>query len=101
MDGDGGAQVIEGPPDWTAVEIERFAAEMRARTLDDTMADDAAEGFLSELDEALWIFEEVQQAEENTFVHATRRAEHIEDFRRILYRLHLVLVDWEEVTAAR
>jgi hypothetical protein len=101
MDGDGGDLMSTGPPDWTAREIERFTAGMRARTLDDTVADDAAEGFLSELDEALWIFEEIQQAEENTFAHAARQAEHIEAFRRILYRLHLALVDWEEVAAGR
>ena len=90
-----------GPRDWAAAEIERFTAEMASRALADTVADDAAEGFLSELDEALWIFEEVQAAEENCFVHATRKADHIEDFRRLLYRLHLVLVDWEEVAAGR
>jgi hypothetical protein len=90
-----------GPPDWTAAEIDRFTAERQARALDDTVADDAVEGFLSELDEALWIFEEVQAAEEHTFVHATRKADHIEVFRRILYRLHMVLVDWEEVAAGR
>jgi hypothetical protein len=90
-----------GPPDWRAAEIERFTAEMTTRTLDDTVADDAAEGFLGELDEALWIFEEVQVAEENAFAHANRKADHIEDFRRLLYRLHLVLVDWEETAAGR
>lgn len=88
-----------GPPDWTAAEIERFTAEMMTRTLGDTVADDVAEGFLGELDEALWIFAEVQAAEENTFAHATRKADHIEGFRRLLYRLHLVLVDWEEEAA--
>lgn len=85
-----------GPPDWMAAEIERYTAEMRVRTLHDTVADDAAEGFLGELDEALWIFEEVQAAAENSFAHANRQADHIEAFRRLLYRLHLVLIDWEE-----
>jgi hypothetical protein len=89
------------PPDWAAAEIERFTAEMAARELHDTMADDAAEGFLSELDEALWIFMEVQEAEENSFPHAARKAHHIEGLRRLLYRLHLVLVDWEETAAGR
>jgi hypothetical protein len=84
------------PPDWTAAEIERFIAEMGGRELHDTVADDAAEGFLSEVDEALWIFTEVQEAEENSFPHAARKADHIEDLRRLLYRLHLVLVEWEE-----
>jgi hypothetical protein len=89
------------PPDWTAAEIERFTAEMAARELHDTVADDAAEGFLSELDEALWIFAQVQEAEEHSFSHAARKADHIEDLRRLLYRLHLVLADWEEVFATR
>jgi hypothetical protein len=89
------------PPDWTAAELERFTAEMGARELHDTVADDAAEGFLSEIDEALWIFTEVQEAEENSFPHAARKADHIEDLRRLLYRLHLVLVEWEEAAATR
>jgi hypothetical protein len=89
------------PPDWAAAEIERFTAEMGARELHDTIADDAVEGFLGELDEALWIFAEVQEAEEHSFAHAARKADHIEDLRRLLYRLHLVLVDWEEVAAGR
>lgn len=89
------------PPDWTAAEIERFTAEMGARELHDTVADDSAEGFLGELDEALWVFTEVQETEETSFAHAARKADHIEDLRRLLYRLHLVLVDWEETATRR
>lgn len=76
--------------------VRGLMAERQARIADDTVADDCAEGFLAELDEALWMLDEVHQTEELAFIHATRKADHIEDFRRILYRLHLVLSDWEE-----
>lgn len=74
----------------------RLREERRRRTEHDTLADDCAEGFLAELDEALWMREEVQRAAEHAFRHAARKADHIETFRRVLYRLHLVLTDWEE-----
>jgi hypothetical protein len=66
----------------------------------DTIADDCAEGFLGELDEILWVLGDIQQATENQFQHATRKADHIQDLRRLLYRLHLVLTGWEEFAAA-
>jgi hypothetical protein len=75
--------------------IQSRMASHAARVADDTVADDAAEAFLSELDEALWVLERVQRAEETAFEHAARKADHIEDFRRLLYRLHLVLSEWE------
>ena len=83
-----------------SAESSRFLAEMRDRTADDTMADDCAMGFLGELDEALWILTETQEAGENAFAHATRKIDHIEEFRRILYRLHVVLADWEQEVAS-
>jgi hypothetical protein len=76
-------------------EVGRFFEERQARTAHDTVADDCAEGFLGELDEILWLLQEIQQAEENAFEHATRKADHIEDLRRLLYRLHVVLTAWE------
>lgn len=76
--------------------VRDLMAERQTRTAKDTVADDCAEGFLADLDEALWMLDEVHKAEELAFVHATRKSDHIEDFRRILYRLHLVLADWEE-----
>lgn len=84
------------PADAAGALVRNLLEERRARTLHDTVADDCAEGFLAELDKALWMLDEVHQAEELAFAHATRKADHIEDFRRILYRLHLVLADWEE-----
>lgn len=82
-----------------SAESSRFLAEMRARTADDTVADDCAMGFLGELDEALWILAETREAGENAFAHATRKTDHIEEFRRVLYRLHVVLAEWEQEAA--
>jgi hypothetical protein len=86
------------PPELIDV-VGRFIEEQQARTAHDTVADDCAEGFLGELEEVLWLLQEIQQAEENAFEHAVRKADHIEDLRRLLYRLHLVLTAWEEVAA--
>jgi hypothetical protein len=79
-----------------SAESSRFLAEMRARMADDTVADDCAMGFLGELDEALWVLEEMHEAAENAFAHVARPADHIADLRRVLYRLHVVLADWEQ-----
>jgi hypothetical protein len=79
-----------------SAEASRFLAEMRARTAADTVADDCAMGFLGELDEALWVLEEMYEAAENAFAQATRKTDHITDLRRVLYRLHVVLADWEQ-----
>jgi hypothetical protein len=78
----------------------RLLAERLEHTAHDTLADDCAESLLSALDEALWMAEEMYETEEHCFAHASRQAEHIEDFRRLLYRLHLILVDWEETLHA-
>jgi hypothetical protein len=63
----------------------------------DTPADAAAKGFLADLNEALWLLDEVQQAPKSTFEYATRKADHIKEFQRVLYRLHVVLAGWEEI----
>jgi hypothetical protein len=76
--------------------VHDLMAERQARTARDTVADDCAEGFLAELEEALWLLEQNRQAEEFAFAHAMRKSDHVEDFRQILYRLHLILSDWEE-----
>jgi hypothetical protein len=60
------------------------------------VADDCAMGFLSGLEELLWALEETQGASEIAFRHATGKAEHVREFRRILDRLHVVLVAWED-----
>jgi hypothetical protein len=90
------------PPQATflGAESSRFISEMLALTADDTVADDCAMGFLGELTEALWILDEIQEADENAFRHATRKTDHIGEFRRVIYRLHEVLADWEQEAAA-
>jgi hypothetical protein len=62
----------------------------------DTSADETAMAFLNELDEALWLLTDAQQVPMNTFERAARKAAHIADFRRLLYRLHVVLAEWEQ-----
>lgn len=74
----------------------RFREERRRRTEHDMIADDCAEGFLTELEEVLWVMQEMQRADEHAFRHSVRKADHIEAFRRVLHRLHLVLTDWED-----
>jgi hypothetical protein len=74
-------------------------ARHEGRTAHDTSADDCAEGFLGELDEVLWVLQDVGQAQENHFRQAARQTDHIQELRRLLYRLHLVLTGWEECAA--
>ncbi|MCW2941407.1 MAG: hypothetical protein JWN00_4392 [Actinomycetia bacterium] len=80
--------------------VQDFIEERQVRTAHDTVADDCAEGFLGELDEALWLLDEIEEADENAFAHAARKADHVAEFRRVLYRLHLVLTDWEQSAQA-
>ena len=74
-------------------------ARHEGRTAHDTAADDCAEGFLGELDEILWVLQDLQRAEDHHFRQATRKTDHIVDLRRLLYRLHRVLTGWEEAAA--
>ncbi|MGI8330575.1 hypothetical protein ACRYCC_11470 [Actinomadura scrupuli] len=74
-------------------------ARHEGRTAHDTAADDCAEGFLGELDEILWVLQDIQRAEDNHFRQATRKTDHIVELRRLLYRLHRVLTGWEEAAA--
>jgi hypothetical protein len=58
-------------------------------------------GFLNGLQEVLWLLEETQEGPpEITFRHATGKAEHVRELRRILHRLHAVLVAWEHDLSA-
>lgn len=61
----------------------------------DTPADDCAMDLLGDLDESLWIYDDVRRADGHAFRHARRQDDHAEEMRRILYRLHRILVDWE------
>jgi predicted Zn-dependent protease len=76
-----------------------MTARHEGRTARDTTADDCAEGFLGELDEILWVLQDVQQAADVHFRQASRKDDHIQELRRQLYRLHLVLTGWEECAA--
>lgn len=71
------------------------AAGRWERTAADTSADDCAEGFLGELDEVLWLLRECERTDANTFRHAVRKSDHVTELRRLLHRLHTVLVCWE------
>ncbi|MBO2447013.1 hypothetical protein J4573_07925 [Actinomadura barringtoniae] len=61
----------------------------------DTLADDCAMELLGDLDESLWIYDDVRRVDGHAFRHARRQDDHAEEMRRILYRLHRILVDWE------
>jgi len=50
---------------------------------------------LGDLDESLWIYDDVRRNDGHAFRHARRQDDHAEEMRRILYRLHRILVDWE------
>jgi hypothetical protein len=91
----------ERPPAATfrSAEPSRFRADPHAGTADDTVADDCAVGFLDELDETLWLLGEVPVAAASSFAHAARKADHIEEFRRLIYRLHVLLACWEQEAA--
>ncbi|GAA2081238.1 hypothetical protein [Actinomadura alba] len=68
----------------------------RARAGDDTVADDCAMDFLSELDDVLWILEDTtSRVPEVAFRHAADKAGHVRELRRLLHRAHVVLVAWE------
>lgn len=68
----------------------------RPRPDRDTLADDCVMDFLGDLGESLWILADLQRSPANDFGQAARKQDHINELRRILYRLHQVLVEWEE-----
>ncbi len=61
----------------------------------DTPADECAQTFLLGLEEALWLADEMSRTGAHAFPHTTRPTEHIADLRRLLHRLHEVLITWE------
>ncbi|MFG2007341.1 hypothetical protein ACGFNU_50150 [Spirillospora sp. NPDC048911] len=76
-------------------------ARRAADTADDTPADDCALDLLCDLDESLWIYDDARRANPNAFRNAIRQSDHADELRRVLYRLHRVLVEWEaEIVAA-
>ncbi|MFI0451339.1 hypothetical protein [Actinomadura sp. 6N118] len=66
----------------------------------DSPADDCALDLLCDLDESLWIYEDARRADPNAFRNAIRQSDHVNELRRVLYRLHHTLVEWEAETLA-
>jgi hypothetical protein len=72
-------------------EMERFVEEQRARQANDNEADACAMRFAECLEEALLDLD----SGEGCFDRATRKADHVEELRRVLGLLLDVLADWE------
>lgn len=71
-----------------------------AFSMSGTVADDCVQDFLGDIDETLWILRDAQRSDQVVFRHARRKREHVEELRRLLGRLHRVLVEWEDQTRA-
>lgn len=67
---------------------------------DETVADDLAMNLLDDLDEVLWVYRETERLDGHDFGSAVRRRDHVAELRRLLYRLHRLLVEWEECESA-
>ena len=74
-------------------EMDRFVDEQHARQADDNDADSFARRFAESLEEAVLDLE----LGENGFERATRKADHVEELRRVLGILLDILADWELV----
>lgn len=73
--------------------MDRFVDEQRAREAHDNKADACAMRFAESLEEAVLALE----VEEHRFALATRKADHVEELRRVLGILLDILADWEMV----
>jgi hypothetical protein len=71
--------------------VERLVAREWARRRDDSDADVCATRFVDRLEDALSAYE----ATDPGFERATRKADHIDELRRVLGVLLDVLADWE------
>jgi hypothetical protein len=71
--------------------MDRFVDEQRAREADDNQADACAMRFAAGLEQAVLALE----IEEHHFALATRKADHVEELRRVLSILLDILADWE------
>lgn len=76
-------------------EIERFVGEQRARRAADTEADLCAARLTHDLQDAILALE----TDPAGFERATRKADHVDELRRLLGILLDVLADWEMITA--
>lgn len=72
-------------------EMDRFVDAQRAREAHDNEADAFAMKFAESLEEAVLALE----IEEHRFPLATRKADHVEELRRVLGILLDILADWE------
>jgi hypothetical protein len=72
-------------------EMDRFVDEQRAREANDNEADACAMRFADTLEEAVLALE----VEEHRFALATRKADHVEELRRVMGILLDILADWE------
>lgn len=72
-------------------EMDRFVDEQRARQANDNEADACAARFTESLEESVLDLETA----EHGFERASRKAEHVEELRRVLGILLDVLADWE------
>jgi hypothetical protein len=79
--------------DWTRLraEMDRFVDEQRARQAHDTEADACAMRFSESLEDAVLALD----VSENAFERASRKADHVEELRRVLGILLDILADWE------
>ncbi|MDN3352488.1 hypothetical protein [Actinomadura sp. DC4] len=72
-------------------EIDRFVARRRTRQANDDGADACAVRFIESLEKAAL----APETTDHGFEHACRKAEHVEELRRVLGLLLDVLADWE------
>ena len=81
--------------DWARLRatMDRFVDEQRAREAHDNAADTGAMRLTESLEEAVLALE----VEEHRFTLATRKADHVEELRRVLAILLDLLADWETV----
>ncbi|MFI6518317.1 hypothetical protein ACIBF1_22365 [Spirillospora sp. NPDC050679] len=61
----------------------------------DTTADDCAADFLMDVEESLDLLADACRAPANAFANAARPQHHVTELRRLLHRLHALLIEWE------
>lgn len=78
---------------WAALraEMDRFVDTQRARQARDNAADSHARRFIESIEDAVLDLD----ADDNAFERAGRKADHVEELRRVLGLLLDVLADWE------
>lgn len=89
----GGPESGRRQVDWSRLhaKMDRFVDEQRVREAHDNAADACAMRFTESLEEAVLALE----VQEHRFALATRKADHVEELRRVLGILLDILADWE------